>query len=256
MALACAYDANGQKTGDDWCSVCAMQNKRDIDKEAKKDKYANCTCSVCGGSNLPAWKTASIYLSCWEERNSDEYFRKQRDRRDCWHCCRRFQKQADKPVSNKEWRYVRYWHPLLKEWICSLCRVKGRGGGCFGITISHLKDLEIRCDDCNTLYAINWTTLGQKLLDRFQNITLTRYRITCGNCYQIRHTISLKKVKGKDKTGASAELVFANKHNYLRRPKELTWQEWAGKDLGNGPFPQTKLAVAYLLRVHGWTNSG
>lgn len=30
----------------------------------------------------------------------------------------------------------------------------------------------------------------------------------------------------------------------------------AGKDLGDGPFPKTKLAVAYLLRVHGWTNSG
>ncbi|KAJ5399535.1 hypothetical protein N7465_010024 [Penicillium sp. CMV-2018d] len=31
----CAYDANGQKTGDDWCSVCAMKNKRDVDKAAK-----------------------------------------------------------------------------------------------------------------------------------------------------------------------------------------------------------------------------
>lgn len=128
-----AYDSNGQKTGDDWCSVCTMKNKRDVEKAAKGNDYANCTCLVCGGSNLPAWKTASIYLSSWEERNSDEYFRKQRDRRDCWHCCRRFQKQAIKPVSNKEWRYVRYWCPFLKEWTCSLCHVKGRDGGCFGM---------------------------------------------------------------------------------------------------------------------------
>lgn len=67
----CAYDANGQKTGDDWCSVCAMKNKRDVDKAAKGNDYAICTCSFCGGSNLPAWKAASICLSCWEEKRSD-----------------------------------------------------------------------------------------------------------------------------------------------------------------------------------------
>ncbi|KAJ9491296.1 hypothetical protein VN97_g1927 [Penicillium thymicola] len=50
----CAYDASGQKTGDDWCSVCAMQNNRDINREAKKNNYANCACSVCGLFNLPA----------------------------------------------------------------------------------------------------------------------------------------------------------------------------------------------------------
>lgn len=233
-----------------------MKNKRDVDKAAKGNDYANCTCSICRGSSLPASKTTSISLSCWEERNSDEYFRKQRDRSDCWHCHRRFRKQNNNPLSNKEWWYVRYWHPLLKEWICSLCHVKGRDGGCFGITISHLEDLEIRCEDCKTLYAMDWTRLGQKLLDRFQDSTLTRDRITCPNCYQIRMTSSLKKANGKDKTGASAELVFAKKHNNPRRAKELTWQEWAGKDMGDGPFPQTKLAVVYLLRVHGWTNSG
>ncbi|CRL29774.1 unnamed protein product [Penicillium camemberti] len=256
MALPYASDANGQKTGDDWCSVCATKSKRGVDKAAKGNDYANCTGSICGGSNLPASKTTSISLLCWEERNSDEYFRKQRDRSDCWHCHRRFRKQDNNPLSNKEWRYVRYWHPLLKEWICSMCRVKGRDGGCFGITISHLEDFEIRCEDCGTLYAANWKTMGQKLLDRFQDSTLTRDRITCGHCYQIRMKSSLKKANGKDKTGASAKLVFAKKHNNPRRAKELTWQEWAGKDMGDGPFPQTKLAVVYLLRVHGWTNSG
>lgn len=90
----------------------------------------------------------------------------------------------------------------------------------------------------------SWTTLGPTLLDRFQNSTLTQDRITCGNCYQVRRVRSLKKVKGKDKTGESAELVFANKHNYPRRLKELTWQEWAGKDdLGDEPYSQTKLLL-------------
>lgn len=34
-------------------------------------------------------------------------------------------------------------------------------------------------------------------------------------------------------------------------PQDLTWQEWAGRDLGDEPFAQTKLLLAYLLRVHG-----
>ncbi|KOS43367.1 hypothetical protein ACN38_g5760 [Penicillium nordicum] len=248
----CAYDASGQKTREDWCSVCAMQNNRDINKEAKRNNYANCTCSVCGLSNLPAWKTATMCLSCWEERNSDEYFRKQRDRSDCWHCHRRFKKQNANPLSNKEWRFTRHWHPLLKEWICSLCHVNSRDYGCFGITISQLEDVEIRCEDCHCLYSKIWTKLGPTLLDRFQDTTLTPDRITCGNCYQVRLKSSLKKVK----TGVSANRVFTNKHNNPRRPKELTWQERAGKDkLGDEPYTQTKLLLPYLLRVHGVDHS-
>ncbi|KAF4762826.1 hypothetical protein HAV15_001676 [Penicillium sp. str.  len=189
MALACAYDRMGKRLGTIGAQFVPCKTKeRDIDKEGKKDNVRRVQ-PTCLEDRL------DILVVLGREKFG-RVFRKQRDRRDCWHCCRRFQKQADKPVSNKEWRYVRYWHPLLKEWICSLSRVKGRDGGCFGITISHLKDLEMRCEDCNTLYAINWTTLGQSLLDRFQDITLTRDRITCGNCYQIRHTSSLKKVKG------------------------------------------------------------
>ncbi|KAJ9491312.1 hypothetical protein VN97_g1928 [Penicillium thymicola] len=179
--------------------------------------------------------------------NSDEYFRKQRDRSDCWHCHRRFQKQNHNPLSNKEWRFTRYWHPLLKEWICSLCHVNSRDHGCFGITISQLEDVVIMCEDCHCLYAKIWTTLGPTLLDRLKDSTLTLDRIICGNCYQVRLTNSLKKVK----TGVSAKRVFANKHNNPRRLKELTWKERAGKDdLGDEPYRQTKLLLPYLLRVH------
>ncbi|KAJ5926551.1 hypothetical protein N7516_008324 [Penicillium verrucosum] len=84
------------------------------------------------------------------------------------------------------------------------------------------------------------------------NVLLIADEAQTGIGVTVRRVRSLKKVKGKDKTGESAELVFANKHNYPRRPKELTWQEWAGKDdLGDEPYSRTKLLLAYLLRVHG-----
>lgn len=94
----------------------------------------------------------------------------------------------------------------------------------------------------------NWTTQGQKLLDRIQDTSLTRDRIACAKCYQKRNKSLLRKATGKDE---SAEIVFANMSNYPRMPKESTWQEWAGKDLGDQPLSETKHPLAYLLRVHG-----
>ena len=250
-----AYDESGRKTGEYWCATCAMKRKRDVDKEAKQNDYVNCICSICGGTNLPAWKTAITCLSCWQESTSDEYWKRSRDRVDCWNCHRPFQKQKMKPLRSKDWRFERQWHPELKEWICQMCCINGQRHGCFGVTTTHLKDLKIRCEDCHVLYAKRWTTLGKTSLERIDDSSITWDRIICGNCYKKRSMLLLRKAsrkdEGKDKTDTSAEIVFANKSNDPRMPGGLTWQEYQGKDLGDEPFSKTKLLLTYLLRVHG-----
>lgn len=250
-----AYDENGGKTGEYWCATCAMKRKRDVDKEAKQNDYASCICSICGATNLPAWKTATTCLSCWQESNSDEYWKRSRDRDDCWNCHRPFQKQKMKPLSSNDWRSVRQWHPELKEWLCKMCCINGQRHGCFGVTTTHLKGLEIRCEDCHVLYANKWTTLGKSSLERINDSSITWDRIICGNCYQKRNTFLLRKAgrkdEGKAKTDTCADIVFDNKSIHPRMPGRLTWQEYQGKDLGDEPFSKTKLLLTYLRRVHG-----
>ncbi|KAJ5405275.1 hypothetical protein N7465_006559 [Penicillium sp. CMV-2018d] len=145
------------------------------------------------------------------------------------------------------------WHPRDKNHvICSKCRAHWT---------SDLEAFEIRCEDCHTLYAKRWTTLGNKWLDRTKDTTLTSDRIICANCYQKRNTSSLRrkaknKAKGKSKrkgkTVASAKLKFKNNRGNARKAGEETWKEKKGKKVKeNRPFPQTKLLLSYLLRVYG-----
>ncbi|KGO58826.1 hypothetical protein PEX2_091810 [Penicillium expansum] len=144
--------------------------------------------------------------------------------------------------------------------------------GSFGIKASDLEALEIRCEDCHVLYAKRWCTLGKKSLDRTQDSNLTWDRIICGNCYQKRNMNLARKARGKAKkkgkgkgkgkgkkkgkrkakTGPSAKLVFENKYHDERKEGNETWQEQKGRKVKQDrPFKETKLLVAYLIRVHG-----
>ncbi|CAG8169756.1 unnamed protein product [Penicillium nalgiovense] len=138
--------------------------------------------------------------------------KEQGQERFCWHCHRLFQKQQFKPLSNKDWRFVRYWHPELEEWICSMRYTNGQKYGCLGVTTTHLKAFKIRCEDCHVLYAKRWTTLGNTSLERINDSNLTLDRIICHNCYQKRsmslHRKASRKDKGKAGIDGSGEIVL------------------------------------------------
>ncbi|CAG7938199.1 unnamed protein product [Penicillium nalgiovense] len=185
-------------------------------------------------------------MSCWQKSNVDKRFRKTRDRQDCWYCSIPFEKQSQPgTVRDNE----RQWHKGLKEWICKNCFNHCDKQGSFGVRIIDIQEYEIRCEDCHTLYAWRWTTLGKKSLDRIEDSNITWDHIMCGNCYQKRNTGLLRN----QKSGTSEILVFENKRDRARKEKDLTWQEYKSKNLQeNGTYRETKLLVAYFLRVHEW----
>lgn len=157
-----ASDLNGKRNGQYWCATCAMRRQRIRDREARENKHANLTCLTCGNSNPTAWRTYRTCLSCWQKSNADKRFRKTRERKNCWNCHNSFQKQKNKPLSSEDWRDVQVWHKTLKEWICRDCFDNCEKRGSFGIKASDLEAIEIRCEDCHTLYTKTWTTLGKK----------------------------------------------------------------------------------------------
>lgn len=212
----------------------------------RPNNYAGCICSICQGTNLPAWRTARTCLSCWENRRAVLALKKERDRSECWHCHRSFQKQKFKAPSNKYWRGVRYWHPMLEEWICKMCSVNANAYGSFGFTDSDLEKFEIRCEYCLTLYSWRWCTLGLKSLDRTQDSNVTWDRIICGNCYQARNENYFRN----QQPHACKEPVFPNRLEHKRLGDEKTWQEKKAQG-GDEVFQNTQLLVAYFLRVHG-----
>ncbi|CAI7651731.1 unnamed protein product [Penicillium palitans] len=265
-----ASGLDGKKNGQYWCATCAMRRQRRRDREARENKHANLTCLTCGNSNPAAWRTYRTCLSCWEKSNAAKRFRKTRERTTCWYCQRVFQKQKQTPLFKHDWRDERKWHPTLNEWICKDCSLHCNDYGSFGIRASDLEAFEIRCEDCHTLYTKNWSTLDNE-------------RIICGNCYQRRYMNlnrrspgndrknakgkgKAKSAKGKEKAKSAKgkgkaksnsntsrpKLLVRDKSNHARGDEEETWQEKKGKKVKeNRPFPQTKLLLPYLLRVHG-----
>ncbi|CAG7935602.1 unnamed protein product [Penicillium nalgiovense] len=223
-----------------------MRRQRIRNREARDNKLAGLICSTCGSLNPIAWKIYRTCMSCWQKSNVDKRFRKTRDRQDCWYCSIPFEKQSQPgTVRDNE----RQWHKGLKEWICKNCFNHCDKQGSFGVRIIDIQEYEIRCEDCHTLYAWRWTTLGKKSLDRIEDSNITWDHIMCGNCYQKRNTGLLRN----QKSGTSEILVFENKRDRARKEKDLTWQEYKSKNLQeNGTYRETKLLVAYFLRVHEW----
>ncbi|KAJ5383728.1 hypothetical protein N7517_001639 [Penicillium concentricum] len=164
----------------------------------------------------------------------------------------------------------RQWHPTLNEWLCRGCAYYCNNHGSFRFTSSDLEGIDIRCEDCNTLYSKRWATISEKALQSIEDSSIQCDGIICSNCYSKRNTSSLRarsrvnaKAKGKPKgivkgkpkrkykTILKAGLVFEDKFDNTRMDKEQMRQENKGANVKQyEKFSQTKLLVSYMLRVY------
>jgi hypothetical protein len=82
---------------------------------------------------------------------------------------------------------------------------------------THLKDFEIRSEDCHILYAKLWNALGRRSLEHTNDSNLALDRIIYGNCYQKRSKVLLRKASRKDKGNATTD---ASQESRVRKMDE------------------------------------